>query len=536
MRYIVIPSAKFAPLQLNNYGDIPMALYPINNSPIIRLILSEYTKNDKFILVGFEGYSQLSKYAKTIKDYNVEVIKLEKLSNLSYSIEKAIDNINFNEGDELIVNFADTVVDNNDVIGDTIIYKPEKCVNSKWSYFVTKDGIIDYVIDKRDEKTKGDYKLICGVFSISSPKDFLKELKRRNENENIFDCIIRYSYIHKFKFIEAVNWLDIGHPEEYFNSKIAIKSREFNHMFFDKNRGILRKTSDDKKKFVGEIEWYIKLPKQLKYVAPRIFDYSTDYNDMFIEMEFYSYPTLLELNLYGNLDHNDWKRIFSKLHFVLDDFKKFSVRNNQIISAIYEMYYKKTIERLKKLRENNNFITFFEKNIEVNGIRYISLDNLCLKLEDIVKENLLNIDEFNIIHGDMCFANILVDDKLNFIKLIDPRGNFGGFDIFGDQRYELAKLMHSIDGKYDYIIKDLFDINVEGNSITLKFEPSKVNIYQILVDSFNNEIKSHQKEIEIIESLLFLSMIPLHNENINHQYAMLAVGLQILNRWIDIKQ
>ena len=80
---------------------------------------------------------------------------------------------------------------------------------------------------------------------------------------------------------------------------------------------------------------------------------------------------------------------------------------------------------------------------------------------------LYEVDTFNIIHGDLCFANIMVDTNLSFIKVIDPRGKFGTYDIYGDFRYELAKLFHSVDGKYDFIIKDLFDVNFDYKGLVL---------------------------------------------------------------------
>ena len=73
------------------------------------------------------------------------------------------------------------------------------------------------------------------------------------------------------KAILTENWFDIGHEDKYYNSKIAVRAREFNHITIDKNRGILRKTSDDKDKFIGEIKWYLKLPADIEYVRPRIF-------------------------------------------------------------------------------------------------------------------------------------------------------------------------------------------------------------------------------------------------------------------------
>ena len=56
------------------------------------------------------------------------------------------------------------------------------------------------------------------------------------------------------------------------------------------------------------------------------------------------------------------------------------------------------------------------------------------------------------------------------------------------------------------------------------------------MDTFAAEVGGDLKKIELIEALLFLSMIPLHGESIRHQMVMLGTGLEILNRVIDIKE
>ena len=131
----------------------------------------------------------------------------------------------------------------------------------------------------------------------------------------------------------------------------------------------------------------------------------------------------------------------------------------------------------------------------------------------------------------------MIDNNLSFIKVIDPRGKFGSYDIYGDERYELAKLFHSVDGKYDYIIKDMFELNYHDQEIYFKLNSPQLqfDLYELLIKTFDIDEK-RLKEIELIESLLFLSMIPLHKENLNHQYAMLATGIKILDRIIDIKE
>lgn len=235
-----------------------------------------------------------------------------------------------------------------------------------------------------------------------------------------------------------------------------------------------------------------------------------------------------------------WIDIFNRIRFVCDDFKRYTVQDANIRPALEEMYLTKTLQRFEKMKKDERFITFFESPIVVNGERYLPLNEIIITLEKAIPEMLYDVDTFNIIHGDLCFANIMVDSNFSFIKVIDPRGKFGTYDIYGDFRYELAKLFHSVDGKYDFIIKDLFDLdyNSETARINYRIQNRKrdFNLYKVFLDTFSAEVGGDLKKIELIEALLFLSMIPLHGESIRHQMVMLGTGLEILNRVIDIKE
>lgn len=347
-----------------------------------------------------------------------------------------------------------------------------------------------------------------------------------------------YSTIHPLKAIKTNNWFDIGHADKYFNSKLEVKAREFNHIKIDKNRGILTKTSDDKDKFIGEIKWYLKLPADVEYVRPRIFSYSTSYSTPYISMEYYAYHTVHELFLNGDLDIRQWETIFKRIKFIVDDFKRYKVSDEYIVQALEDMYLNKTLQRFEKLKEDVRFTGFFTDPIVVNGNAYKSLNDIISVLKAIVPEMLYDVKEFNIIHGDLCFANMMVDNNLSFVKVIDPRGKFGKYDIYGDKRYELAKLLHSVDGRYDYIIKDLFEVSHSGNSInyTIMDKNRKFDLYSVFIEVFKEDLGDNLKKVELIEALLFLSMIPLHGESFDHQMVMLATGLDILNRVTNIKE
>jgi hypothetical protein len=231
--------------------------------------------------------------------------------------------------------------------------------------------------------------------------------------------------------------------------------------------------------------------------------------------------------------------IFKRIRFVCGDFKRYTVADRtNILKSLEDMYLKKTLRRFDCIREDDRFCTFFDNPICVNGVYYVSLNNICDVLKRVIPELLYDVDEFCIIHGDLCFANIMIDEKFSFIKVIDPRGRFGTYDIYGDQRYELAKLFHSVDGKYDFIIKDMFEIEYCLDKAWLKYKINykkrDYNVYDVFTKVFKNEIGNDLKKIELIEALLFLSMIPLHRESLNHQMVMLGTGLEILNRVVDI--
>ena len=536
MRYLVIPSARYAPTDLGQANRVPMALYPINNEPIIDLILEQYPKELEVVVSAYEGYELFDSRGKSKRQY--KIIKIDQLKDIGYTLCNTLEKLPLKEGDSLILNFADTVIDNNDLTEDCIVCQRNQSLGKKWTYLSVRDGVIEDVIDKIDIAPDSTYSLVCGVFALSDPLALLRCLKENETSTgcNFYQALKQYSRHKKFDIIEAQNWLDIGHPEEYFESKIAIKSRVFNHMVFDKQRGVIKKTSEDRQKLIAEINWFLKLPKKLQYVTPRIYGYSLDPEDVYAEMEYYSYPTLLELFLYGNLEERSWRKIFRVMSFVLEDFGKYKVFSDDVRPSLIQMYADKTINRLMKARENSALAVFFDNPIEINGIRYKCLNKVLDLIPEIVNRYLLGVKDFTIIHGDLCFANVLIDEKLNFLKLIDPRGSFGSFDIYGDQRYELAKIFHSVDGKYDYIIKDLFSLEVHGSSVKYHFNNFAIDVYSIAKKELKNLIGGHLQEIEIIESLLFLSMVPLHEESEQHQIMMIATGLTILDRWVSIKE
>lgn len=539
---LIIPSAKVVPEELQKLGKLPAVIYPINQRIVFDYLYEQY--KDQVETIDIICYENADKVQRRLKNYLGEKVNIKILPELSdlghtiyFGLKDAVGTV--------IVNFADTIVlDSVTGIEGNAFFCQEDYMSDTWTYFDEKDGTIVRVYDKEPVKEEIKKKLFVGVFQFTDAVYFRRCLEMAFEQESLqrgtfYYALQEYSKKYSMKAVLTNNWFDIGHEDKYYNSKLEVRAREFNHITIDKNRGILKKTSDDKDKFIGEIKWYLKLPADVEYVRPRIFDYSTSYVNPYISMEYYAYHTVHELFLYGDLTLQQWVDIFDRIRFVCDDFKRYTVKDTNIRSALEEMYLTKTLQRFDKMKKDERFITFFKSPITVNGKKYQTLEKIIVALETAIPEMLYDVDTFSIIHGDLCFANIMVDSNFSFIKVIDPRGKFGTYDIYGDFRYELAKLFHSVDGKYDFIIKDLFDLdyNTETSCINYHIQDRKreFNLYKVFLDTFAAEIGNDLRKVELIEALLFLSMIPLHGESIRHQMVMLGTGLEILNRVVNIQ-
>ncbi len=537
---IILPSAKLVPEELWTLGKLPGIIYPINQKIVFDYLYDQYKDFNIDVICCEQAEKVKRRLDKYIND-KVKIKTLDSLSDLGHTVYFALCDV----VGPIIINFADTIVmdDISALVGTNAFYCHEDYMSETWTYFDEQGGRITNIYDKRSLDSDKKKKLFVGVFSITDSGYFRQCLEDAFAHEELsmstfYFALRRYSEKYPMRTVTTENWFDIGHQDKYYNSKLEVRAREFNHITVDKNRGILRKSSDDKDKFIGEIKWYLKLPRDIEYVSPRIFDYSTSYDDPYVSMEYYSYHTLHELFLYGDLERQQWGDIFKRIRFVCDDFKRYTVKDENILPSLEEMYLTKTLKRLDKLKGDERFRCFFEKNITVNGNEYLCLDHVTRLLKKLIPAELYDVENFTIIHGDLCFSNIMVDSNLAFIKLVDPRGKFGTYDLYGDRRYEMAKLFHSVDGKYDYIIKELFDAAFDADSVSITYsineKKNSFDLYKVFVDTFCEEIGGDLKKIELIESLLFLSMIPMHNESFHQQLVMLATGLDILNRVADI--
>lgn len=545
-KILLIPSATFVCDELKfELGYITTAMIPLSGKPVFEHIINKYKNQqvDSIFLACSQGKDRVSTYVDNY-EMEVDVIDIPLVQDLGYTILESLRFLHSqNSLDDcfLYVNFADTIDDTNyfTECQDFVVYCSVDDPFRWTSFEISSCGRISSITEKHTAISERSKNIFLGVFGISNPKDFLQIMEAYySHNTSSLDLfylsLTEYLSTREYKLIPSKGWVDVGHLDTYYSAKkTMINCRSFNQISVNPKTNILTKRSDNKKKLIDEILWYIKLPKQIQYLSPHIYDFSLDYLDPYIEMEYVGYPCLSDAYLYGSYTLGTWNTIINNIFSVVDDMRLYAyqVDSGLIKETLYEMYYTKTIKRLNSLKNDNVFSMFFNNEVIINGKSYKSLNFIITHLIDALeKYGVLCLDCLTLIHGDLCLPNLFYDFRNSGFKMIDPRGSFGKFDMYGDYRYEYAKLRHSICGYYDFIINNLFEITVDYSQKAVCYSFFSDKKHEAICKLFNEKLESSMGKdtnlsIKLIESLLFLSMAPLHSDNIERQYLMLTLGI-----------
>ena len=106
--------------------------------------------------------------------------------------------------------------------------------------------------------------------------------------------------------------------------------------------------------------------------------------------------------------------------------------------------------------------------------------------------------------------------------------------IYGDSKYDIAKLRHSVCGLYDFIVHGMYNLTDSGNIFELNILTSTdYSALETIFDDLCIKNGFEPDEIKFIEGLLFLSMIPLHGDDFNRQKAFFVKSIELLNKVLN---
>ncbi len=542
MKAIVLSAGRVHESLVQLFGEIPTGLIPVNGKPIILNIIKsllEITEIDEIIITVSFNKEILTQIVETYF-YNLKIIRFVESDyrhTPTYSFKEAIKSIPESYNNGIVVFMADTIIPNNHILENlknNVVFVSQTVEHDidRWSsiIFDSKSGDISSFYDKNECST-GESQTVVGAYIIKNIS-LLKSISfQQFPNIELIKILEEYNKLYRIKAVQIEDWLDFGHVDTYQNSKKRLlESRFFNSLMFNDLYGTITKKSLNKDKFIKEIEWQLNIPKNLYALVPKIIDYELG-EEPFIEMEYYSYPTISELWLYSSFNLSIIKSAINKSYLIL---KEFSNEKRFVSKEDYEdIYINKTNNRVTSILEEVDWKALFAyKEIICNGISYKNWDDIKKKIFKEVNK-LYNINHNCLIHGDFCFSNILYDANSGVIRLIDPRGIWGQ-SPYGDIKYDVAKLRHSICGEYDFVVNDLFKlIKNSGNEIQYKI--LSIKTHRSIGEYFDQLISKDfdLRQIKLIEGLLFLSMIPLHSNKKERQVIMYVKALMLLNEVYD---
>lgn len=549
MEAVMILNTKKIPMEMQKrFGDIYPSMLPFKNESIGEYLVQTYSNKDYIFMVSNQEQApdkNVRLLKKSERNYELFLTDQESSSLLKVAQHALTQMLPLIGQDfEVIINFGDTVVQETAPLSvKNYLLTGEKEQLGPWTSVVRENEQLTFS-HKHASSDQKEGEVVAGVFGLQSGKNFLTSCKAVDDNEMTDDSLSFYHaityYDEKFEQVALSftdSWLDLGHEAEYLETKKIVQARFFNAITIDDQRGILTKSSEERQKLINEIQWYLKMPPSLQYLTPRIYDYSLEPTKPEVKMEYYPYETLHTLYIYGNLELNDWEKIIEKMLFVRKEMSECSEAQSLALEEkdLLDIYFQKTIDRLKLLLQDPAFKPFYEQAPEINGETYLPLKTIIENLETVLGQiGLLDAKTARVIHGDFCLSNILLDRESHLIKLIDPRGQFGSFDIYGDEFYDIAKILHSFEGSYDHIITDNFELNeATDTSYTYHFEKSELqeNITKLV----NQKVGEHYEiqQIRLIEGLLFLSMIPLHKDYPKRQKVMFGQAMKILKPYFE---
>lgn len=324
---------------------------------------------------------------------------------------------------------------------------------------------------------------------------------------------------------------------------MTIVSRAYNTFSTDNVHGTITKFSETER-LLDEINYYQHIheyqPNQ-RIHFPRLINTNTKILPYSMTLELYGYKDLGKY-LIGDeyINSQRWADIFHTLKVIFQEWDAVAITDNMVsyIPSEFErnaraMYITKTeteYQSLVKLFGDKypdfNPTMFTNYGYEINGLLCDNFEYIWPSVKTYIESNLLSYAPV-MIHGDGCLSNMLYANSCNVIRFLDPRGSFGAKGIYGDRRYDIAKLYHSVDGKYEFIINDKFELACQGNQYQLSYSrkdnPGKSEFEEVILSNYS------KKDIKLIQGLIFVGMAARHYDSYQRQEIMYYTGIRLLN-------
>ena len=523
-RTLIITAGALIDRELQaEFGPLPPSFLPIGNRRLYHH-QAEAVRHlaDELILTLPEGFELAARDQLALDDIGLRVLRVPDGVQLGESVVYAINMLGLGDCSVSILH------------GDTLIYGLDASetdaisVHDMWDAYTwaglypdTQGGWALRTVREHQERCGTDGEIpteaASGYFTFSNAALLVKSITRAR-HKFVEGINLYHQQERPLTTLTAGEWLDFGHLQTFFRSRRKMTTqRAFNDLKI--TRHAVEKSSVDTDKMAAEASWFETISPELRVFAPTYLGRTKSKGRDGYRLAHLQFSTLSDLFVFGRLDPSTWSQIFD----ACDEFlKACATTTPQVLPAgVDDLYLPKTLARLESY---GSFGIDPEAEITLEGRTLPSPLRMAEHTATLIKP--ISHSTFGVMHGDFCLSNIFYDFRSASIRVIDPRGQItnGAPTIYGDRRYDVAKLFHSIIGLYDLIVGGFFAVQAEGNRFSLEiFAEDHVRRVQRL---FSNRgfagISAAQDEIRAIAVHLFLSMVPLHSDRRERQSAFVA--------------
>ena len=502
IKYEVIIQAGGRGSRLRHYTwNKPKCLVSYEGKPVIFHIF-EHFKNSNFHIIADYQIDKIKQYFKINPPYVNFKIYNTKEKGTCAGLKTVLHNID--EKKEIVILWSDLIIQKLPIFTKNPTIVTTSSFTCRWSVIKNK------MVEKTSANTG-----IPGIFYFKN-KTFLKKIPK--SGEFVRWCSIN---INRFNKLHVKNLKELGDFSTIEKSYNKIGYGRFFNKIEIKNKYVLKKSIDRNYDHLieKELSWYNHVSKLGFRNIPKILTKKP------FKMERIYGKHLFQ---FKDLDQKTYYKIIENILLSLGDLhsrKKTASNKNEI----KDVYINKTLSRLKSV---SKIIPNFANTdtFTINGKKcknYLYKKNKKI-FNDI--DNFLFNESFNSIHGDPTLSNILIKKNLRPI-FFDPRGYFANnTNILGDRYYDFSKIYYSLIGNYDLFNRRKFKLYVDNYSVEIMMD----NIYTNGADKiFKSHFRKDIRKIEIIHSLIWLSLSGYVKDDIDSILASFYNGIFWMNRALD---
>lgn len=451
--------------------NIPKCLLSFGGKPAILHLIDKLPDSDEICVCisnDFRGELLRNYLTKVCTKNNFRFVVQERPVGTADAV-----NLCFDGSDDTLISWSDIIP------ADSVL----KLCDS--SIFTTEDFLCRYRFDgDRIEAADGN---IIGMFFISkSDAGVIKD--KLSISSGDFVDVLQSSGL---KFCNVpIACFDFGTEKTFKQTVDTLNTSAYADISVDGD--IVSKKYNDLsgELFYKESTWYKFSPTSVKRFIPNIL-YISD-SDKTIRMSRVDFAEITGDDI--------MKDFLARVVYVLDEYfhsNKYPVHKESLVQE----YITEPLNRCKLVYEAVPKLS--SDRLFINGSSYINPVHLLQsKADDIICRLLPK--SFSFIHGDPTLQNIML--KHGEPVFIDPKAKFGNIWLYGDSKYDFAKIYYSVIGNYDKFNCGEYCLSV-GDEFNYSIRKSQFEgLDSWFLSHLNNKIGISPIDIRLIHAIIWLRL------------------------------